>query len=379
MSRTAATADPGSTAAAAAAFLKQADRYTGRTASPARLAEIRAEIAERDSYRQSTTELEVGAKLAWRNHARCVGKLYYRTLVVRDRRDLTAAEDVFQELVEHQRLAFNGGRIRPVLTVFAPAGPGSPGVRIWNEQVLQYAGYRRPDGSTVGDPANIRFTEVVTRMGWTGNGGRFDVLPLVIQVPDAAPQLFELPPDLVVRIPIAHPDLPWFADLGLEWYAFPTMSNRRLEIGGLRYPAAPFSGWYVNTEIGARNLADTDRYDMLPTVADALRLDRTHDRTLWKDRALLEINAAVLASYERAGVRMVDHHTISDSFARFVEAERRAGRDVCADWRWIVPPMSPAATPVYHQTYLETTETPNFFREPTTPYVTGCPALREVA
>ena len=37
-----------------------------------------------------------------------------------------------------------------------------------------------------------------------------------------------------------------------------------LEIGGICYPAAPFNGWYMGTEIGARNLADTDRYDQLP-------------------------------------------------------------------------------------------------------------------
>jgi Nitric oxide synthase, oxygenase domain len=40
-----------------------------------------------------------------------------------------------------------------------------------------------------------------------------------------------------------------------------------LLVGGVFYPAAPFNGWYLNTEIRARNLADTDRYDQLPAIA----------------------------------------------------------------------------------------------------------------
>jgi len=37
-------------------------------------------------------------------------------------------------------------------------------------------------------------------------------------------------------------------------------------------------------------------------------LDTSRDRTLWRDRALLELNVAVLHSYEKAGVTMMDHH-----------------------------------------------------------------------
>ena len=47
----------------------------------------------------------------------------------------------------------------------------------------------------------------------------------------------------------------------------PAITNMRLEIGGIDYPAAPFNGWYMGTEIGARNLADADRYDLLPVIA----------------------------------------------------------------------------------------------------------------
>ena len=47
----------------------------------------------------------------------------------------------------------------------------------------------------------------------------------------------------------------------------PAISNMPLSIGGVTYPAAPFNGWYLGTEIGARNLADAQRYDLLPVVA----------------------------------------------------------------------------------------------------------------
>ena len=113
-----------------------------------------------------------------------------------------------------------------------------------------------------------------------------------------------------------------------------------LEIGGLHYPCAPFNGWYMGTEIGSRNLADTDRYDLLPTIAANLGLDTTTDRTLWRDRALVELNVAVLHSYETAGVTIADHHTEAHRFLKHVAKEERAGRVCPAEWSWIVPPLS---------------------------------------
>lgn len=43
--------------------------------------------------------------------------------------------------------------------------------------------------------------------------------------------------------------------------------------GGIRYSAAPFNGWYMGTEIGARNHVDDNRYNVLPAVAQALGID----------------------------------------------------------------------------------------------------------
>ena len=32
--------------------------------------------------------------------------------------------------------------------------------RVWNVQLIRYAGYKQNDGSILGDPANVEFTEV---------------------------------------------------------------------------------------------------------------------------------------------------------------------------------------------------------------------------
>ena len=135
----------------------------------------------------------------------------------------------------------------------------------------------------------------------------------------------------------------------------------RLRLGGVDYPLAPFNGWYMGTEIGARNLADPERYDLLPLVGRRLGLDTSDDATLWKDRALVELNVAVLYSFRQAGVTIADHHTESRRFLTHLEQERRAGRITPAEWSWIVPPISGAATPVFHRYYDTADLRPNFY------------------
>ncbi|MFC7616053.1 nitric oxide synthase oxygenase [Actinokineospora soli] len=306
---------------------------------------MRAEIELTGTYQHTSAELAFGARIAWRNSARCIGRLYWQSLRVRDLRAVHRAADVADQCVEHLRLATNGGRIRPTITVFAPDAPGRPGPRIWNEQLIRYAGHR-VDGGVLGDPRYAAFTDAVRTLGWTppAEPGAFDVLPLVVSTPDDPAHLRTLPADAVLEVPLSHPDHPWFADLGLRWHAVPAISSMRLSIGGVDYPAAPFNGWYMGTEIGARNLADTDRYDMLPAVAAELGLDTTSTTSLWRDRALVELNVAVLHSFAKAGATISDHHTESERFLKHIAKEERAGRRCPADWSWIVP-RSPAASP----------------------------------
>jgi nitric-oxide synthase, bacterial len=338
-----------------------------------RLAIVRAHIAATGSYVHTPDELGHGAKMAWRNASRCIGRLYWRSLVVLDRRRARTADEMFSLLLRHLETA---GRtaIRPVISVFAPATPGRPYARIWNEQLIRYAGYRIGNGCPVGDLRQAGFTAAMQGFGWRGKGEAFDVLPLAIQTPAEGVRLYELPERAVVEVPLTHPEYRWFAELGLRWHAVPAISNMRLTIGGVHYPMAPFSGWYMGTEVGARNLADTDRYDMLPVVAARMGLDTTRESTLWRDRALVELNRAVLWSFEEAGVKMTDHHTESQRFMAHLRNEERAGRPVPADWTWIVPPMSGGATPVFHRYYDEMDLRPAFYLDPDAAALSrGCP------
>ncbi|WP_198680617.1 nitric oxide synthase oxygenase [Lentzea terrae] len=338
-----------------------------------RLAEVHAEIAATGTYRHTTAELTFGARVAWRNSSRCIGRLYWRSLKVRDLREVSSPADVAAECVEHLRVATNKGKIRPVITIFAPAEPGLPAPSILNEQIVRYAAYRGSDGGVLGDARNLALTELALKRGWQPPAARgpFDVLPLMVSCKGHDPALVEIPADAVLEVPLSHPELPWLEALGVKWHAVPAISNMRLRVGGIDYPSAPFNGWYMGTEIGARNLADHDRYDLLPYIAKRMGLDMSSEATLWRDRALIELNRAVLHSFGEAGVTITDHHTESKRFLTHLEKEEAAGRSCPADWSWIVPPVSGGLTPVYHRYYDSGELLPNFFPAGKT----GCPVV----
>ena len=254
-----------------------------------------------------------------------------------------------------------------MITVFAPDAPGRAGPRILNSQLVRYAGYQTADGTVIGDPSNTEVTRLAGDLGWPGTrrAGRFDVLPLVVQEAGSPlPTLHELPADAVLEVIIRHPEFGWFAGLGLRWYAVPVISDMYLDIGGVCYPAAPFNGWYMCTEIGSRDLGDTGRYDQLPVIARQMGLATASDRTLWKDRAMNELNLAVLHSFSTAGVTISDHHTESVRFLQHIKREEQHGRPCPADWTWIVPPAASSATPVFHRYYQDFDQAPNFYRHP---------------
>lgn len=336
-------------------FIVRFHEETGQQGSRnRRIRQVLREIDDTGTYVHTKAELEYGARVAWRNSARCIGRLYWRSLKVRDLRQVRNPADVARGCVDHLRECTRGGDIRSTITVFAPDRPGWPGPRIHNEQLVRYAGHRVGSGKIRGDGRYAVFTEQVTELGWARPDppGRFDVLPLMIS-DDGPPALFDIPDDVVLEVPITHPELEWFADLRLRWHAVPAISNMPLEIGGVCYPAAPFNGWYQNTEIAARNLSDTDRYDLLPAIAQRLDLDTRSARTMWRDRALVELMRAVTHSFDEAGVTMADHHTESQRFLTHVAREEKNGRGCPADWSWIVPPVSGGLTPVYHRYYDE--------------------------
>lgn len=311
-------------------------------------------------------ELAIMARTAWRNSARCIGRLFWNKLEVIDARQTVNPDDIFDACVAHLRLATNSGKVRSVITIFPPTQKGQPGIRIWNRQLVRYAGYRESNGAITGDPEQLEFTRKVIAMGWRPPRERshFDLLPLVIDVPGDTFRFYPLPRDSVMEVPIFHPNLSWFAALGLKWHAVPVVSDMALVGGGWRFTAAPFSGHYMVTEIASRNLGDENRYNQLPGIAKRMGLDLSSRRSLWKDRALVELNTAVLHSFHEAGVTIVDHHTASSQFMRHIEIEEKSGRTVPGDWSWLVPPMSGSACPVFHRYYDEVAPEPSFINQP---------------
>ena len=238
-------------------------------------------------------------------------------------------------------------------------------VRIWNHQLIRYAGYET-EKEIIGDSKSLEFTKVCESLGWQGAGTHYDILPLVIQVDNHTPQIFDIPKDAVLEVPITHPDYD-FSSLQMQWYAVPIISSMKFTIAGIEFQAAPFNGWYMGTEIGARNLADTNRYNYLPKIAEVLGLDTKRNASLWKDRALIELNIAVLHSYKNAGVSIVDHHTAAQQFGLFQQQEQANDREVTGNWVWLIPPISPATTDIYHHPIANTIKKPNYFYQ-TQPY-----------
>jgi len=343
-----------------------------------RVNEVKNEIEKTGTYTHTFQELEHGVRMAWRNSNRCIGRLYWKSLILNDKRNISSTKDVFLALEEHLNMATNNGKILPLITVFPPQHPnGITPFRIWNKNLIRYAAHQQADRNIVGDPEQLVFTQACKQMGWQGNNTAFDLLPIVVQENGKQPEWHSLNPSLVLEVAIEHPEYKWFTDLQLKWHAVPLISDMVLEVGGIQYPAAPFNGWYMVTEIGSRNLGDEARYNKLPLIADGLGLKQEKSNPFWKDKALVVLNEAVHYSFQKAGVTLADHHAASEQFMKFIRNEEAEGRAVKADWSWIVPPLSGSALKVFHQEYSNQVITPNFYYNhkawETSPQKSKCP------
>ncbi|KAG8719769.1 Nitric oxide synthase, inducible [Ceratobasidium sp. 394] len=316
----------------------------------ARLREVENDIRRQGYYTHTYDELSFGVRTAWRNARRCIMRSQWSTMQTIDCRDVTTSEGMLEACFRHIETANNGGRVKPTTTIFPQKFPGQESGRIWNAQLMRYAGYKMPDGSILGDPMNVELTNRAIELGWQPKFGRFDILPLIV-VPGGGqgePVMREIPKENIHEVKITHPTLPWFEELGLRWNSHPAVSNLTLSIGGIDYTCCAFSGWFLCNEVATRDLADEQRYNVLPAIGRGLGLPLSN-RSLWKDRAVLELNQAVLHSYDLAKVTMVDHHSASDSFVRYYEQEIKVRGHCPGDWVWIVPPTGGSTTKVYHQ------------------------------
>ncbi|XP_057216737.1 nitric oxide synthase 2a, inducible [Triplophysa rosa] len=326
-----------------------------------RVDRVTLEITLTGSYTLTADELAFGAKQAWRNAPRCIGRIQWANLQVFDARQCKTCKDMFHAMCTHLKYASNGGNLRSAITVFPKRTDVEHDFRVWNGQLIKYAGYQMEDGCVIGDPSSVDFTQVCIQLGWKPKYGSFDVLPLVLQANGDDPELFDIPQDLILEVSIEHPQYDWFKDLNLKWYAVPAVANMLMEIGGLEFTACPFNGWYMGTEIGVRDFCDSQRYNVLERVGQLMGLETRKLSSLWKDQALVAINVAVIHSFQKNKVTITDHHSACESFMQHMETEVQVRGGCPADWVWLVPPMSGSITPVFHQEMLNYILSPFFF------------------
>lgn len=134
---------------------------------------------------------------------------------------------MFEAMCDHLRYSINNGSLRSAITVFRQrTKPNhdfryrwklncifliytifslSYNLRVWNKQIINYAGYETEDGNVTGDKASVEFTKICQRLGWKGKGTEYDILPLVLQANGGEPEWFEIPNELILQININHP------------------------------------------------------------------------------------------------------------------------------------------------------------------------------
>jgi nitric-oxide synthase len=325
---------------------------------------VRRSLNKTGTYQHTGEELAFGARVAWRNHGRCIGRIYWESLEVVDCREISEPDAIMGRVGSHMREALGDGRIRSMISIFPPVRPGAIPPYIESAQITQYAGYVQKDGSVIGDRQNVEFTRIAMSLGFRPPEqlSQFDLLPVLMRDRNDRRILFDLPKDAIREVAIVHPQYNQIAELKLKWYAVPCLSGMILTIGGIDYPCAPFNGFYMGTEIASRDFADQKRYDLLPCVAQSLgyNLSKVGDN-LWKDKALTELNIAVLHSFRSAGISIVDHHLASKQFIEFHHREQSSGRKVAGDWRWIVPPQASSSCEVFHLRMRNFHPVPNYY------------------
>jgi len=78
----------------------------------------------------------------------------------------------------------------------------------------------------------------------------------------------------------------------------------------------------MSTEIATRNFTDVYRYPwILPKIAEILKLDTSNNLNMWKDLVVIELNIAVMHSFNKAGVSIVDHYSASENFVKHYQKE----------------------------------------------------------
>ena len=127
-----------------------------------RRSEVEISINKFEYFELTLQELKHAVQYAWRNNTKCVGKIWWETLTLRDCRYIQSVEEMFDTICEHLKKSINNGRIKNTISVFPQKKTGQPDLfRIWNRNILMYAGYQDYDNDCfIGNKSNIGFTEV---------------------------------------------------------------------------------------------------------------------------------------------------------------------------------------------------------------------------
>ncbi|KAK1996117.1 nitric oxide synthase [Colletotrichum falcatum] len=309
-------------------------------------------------WTQTFEELEFGLRLAWKHARKCIMRSEYGNLRLCDLRHVRTSKKMAETLIENLRTAYNSGEINPTVFVFPPRDINSRGPMIWNSQLLSFAAYEQSNGEILGDPANLELTNAIIELGWTPPRFRsqWDLLPLVTMAEGEEPVITELPKDAFPLVKIRHPKHLGLETLGLRWVPAPALSRLGFSIGGVQYTATPFIGWFMDAEIGVRNLADSFRYNALPQVAKAIGLVKgdvddlpDYERLAVLSRAQLELNYATYWSFAQAGVRMSDSLGAAEQFAQFDDEHlMNNGFRLPSDPYWLAPPQG-SIIPIWHR------------------------------
>jgi nitric oxide synthase oxygenase domain/subunit/sulfite reductase alpha subunit-like flavoprotein len=312
-------------------------------------------------WQQTTAEIEFGVRVAWKHSSKCIMRSEYSNLKVVDLRHVTTSKEMGTELLHHLKHAFNGGDVNPTTFIFPPRTPGQRGPMVWNGQLLSFAAYEADDGTILGDPANLSLTNAIIELGWTPPSFRtqWDLLPIVTMAEDDVPVITPLSEHEFPLVHITHPTNPLpFDRLGLRWVPAPALSRLGFDIGGVQYTATPFIGWFMDAEIGVRDLGDKNRYDMLPRLATSLGytsspsdLDRApeHEKLAVLSKTQAELNFAVFHSFRQAGVMMTDTLSASSMYSSFDDEHlAEKGFRLPSNPYWLAPPQG-SIVPIWHR------------------------------
>ena len=90
-----------------------------------------------------------------------------------DHRKIETTQGMFEAIVDQVRFSFNGGAVRPAISIFRQRCKGKKDMRVWNRSLFMYAGYsfetshgldglmQEPKQKKIGDQLNVEFTRVV--------------------------------------------------------------------------------------------------------------------------------------------------------------------------------------------------------------------------